>query len=134
MAIDLGSLIPVLKELALYVGMALVAVGVFCDLVGSIGLLRFPNFFVRLHAATVGTIGGAAYPLLGVALMALACDFLGDIKWFIATGSFLTSIIVVLTAPAGSHALARAAHRSGVPVEPKVCDLLEEDRGGRRVA
>ncbi|PCN50088.1 cation:proton antiporter [Candidatus Geothermarchaeota archaeon ex4572_27] len=110
--------------------MAIVAMGAFCDLVGSIGLLRFPNFFVRLHAATVGTIGGAAYPLMGVALMALACDFLGAARWSIAAGSALTSIIVVLTAPAGSHALARAAHRSGVPVEPKVCDLLEEDRRG----
>jgi len=119
-----------LKQAALYAGMAIVAMGAFCDLVGSIGLLRFPNFFVRLHAATVGTIGGAAYPLMGVALMALACDFLGAARWSIAAGSALTSIIVVLTAPAGSHALARAAHRSGVPVEPKVCDLLEEDRRG----
>jgi len=128
----LDLLIPLLKQAALLIGMALVAVGVFCDLVGSIGLLRFPSFFVRLHAATVGTIGGAAYPLVGVALMALASDFLGSAKWFIMTGSILTAIIITLTAPAGSHALARAAHRAGIPVEPKVCDLLEEDRGGRR--
>jgi len=127
----LNDFIPLLKDMALIAGLALVVIGVFCDLVGSIGLLRFPNFFVRLHAATVGTIGGAAYPLLGVALIALACDFLGQARWFIATGSILTSIIVILTAPAGSHALARAAHRSRLPVEPKVCDLLEEDRGGR---
>lgn len=126
------ALVLILKQASLLVGMALVAIGVFCDLVGSMGLLRFPNFFVRLHAATVGTIGGAAYPLVGVALIALACDFLGSAKWFITTGSILTSIIIVLTAPAGSHALARAAHRMGIPVEPKVCDLLEEDRGGRR--
>lgn len=125
------ELISILKQASLIVGMALTAVGAFCDLVGSIGLLRFPNFFVRLHAATVGTIGGAAYPLVGVALVAAACDFLGPAKWFIVTGSVLTSIIIVLTAPAGSHALARGAHRSGVPVEPKVCDLLEEDRGRR---
>ncbi len=128
----MGFLIPLLKQASLIAGMALVAIGVFCDLVGSIGLLRFPNFFVRLHAATVGTIGGAAYPLLGVALMAVACDFLGPARWFIMTGSILTGIIIVLTAPAGSHALARAAHRMGIPVEPKVCDLLEEDRSGGR--
>jgi multicomponent Na+:H+ antiporter subunit G len=121
-----------LEQLILLAGMALVAIGVFCDLVGSIGLLRFPNFFVRLHAATVGTIGGAAYPLLGAALMAAACDFLGSARWFVAAGSILTAVIIILTAPAGSHALARGAHRMGVPVEPKVCDLLEEDRGGRR--
>ncbi|MEM4699585.1 MAG: monovalent cation/H(+) antiporter subunit G [Candidatus Nezhaarchaeales archaeon] len=123
---------PLLSQALLLLGMALVAVGAFCDLVSSIGLLRFPNFFVRLHAATVGTIGGAAYPLVGVALMATACDFLGPTgRWFIVAGSILTSLIIVLTSPAGSHALARGAHRFGVPVEPKVCDLLEEDKGRR---
>ncbi|MCX8205430.1 MAG: monovalent cation/H(+) antiporter subunit G [Candidatus Nezhaarchaeota archaeon] len=125
------ELTSALGQAFLILGIALAFVGAFCDLVGSIGLLRFPSFFVRLHAATVGIIGGAAYPLVGVALVAAACDFLGPARWFVVTGSVLTSIIIVLTAPAGSHALARAAHRAGVPVEPKVCDLLEEDRGRR---
>lgn len=129
---ELEGFITLAKDAVLIIGLILVFIGAFCNLVGAIGLLRFPNFFVRLHAATVGTIGGAAYPLIGVALTAVACDFLGAMKWFIISGSILTSIIIILTSPAGSHALARAAHRFGVPVEPKVCDLLEEDRGGRR--
>ena len=118
----------IFEEIALIVGIILTLIGVFCDVVGSIGMVRFPNFFVRLHAATVGTIGGAVYPLFGVTLMSLALNYLGVIRYFVATGAFLTAIAIVLTAPVGSHALARAAHRSKtVPVEPRVCDFLRED-------
>lgn len=116
------------KLVLLYMGMALVVIGSVCNLMGAIGLLRFPNFFVRLHAATVGVIGGAVYPLFGLTLMTFACDFLGYWKWLLASGSFITALIIMITAPAGSHALARGSHRGGIPVEPKVCDFLEEDR------
>ncbi len=119
----------IIQQILLYIGIILVVIGALCDLIGALGLLRFPNFFVRLHAATVGTIGGAVYPLFGLTLMTVACDFLGYWKWLLASGSFITALIIMITAPAGSHALARGAHRRGVPVEPKVCDFLEEDKG-----
>lgn len=118
----------VVEQVLLYIGIALVVIGALCDLIAAIGLNRFPSFFVRLHAATVGVIGGAVCPLFGVTLMAFACDFLGYWRWFLAGGSFLTAIIIMIVAPVGSHALARGAHRHGIPVEPKVCDFLEEDR------
>jgi multicomponent Na+:H+ antiporter subunit G len=121
----------VVEQVLLYIGMALVVIGALCDLIAAMGLVRFPNFFVRLHAATVGTIGGAVVPLFGVTLMTFACDFLGYWKWFLACGSFITAIIIMIVAPVGSHALARGAHRHGIPVEPKVCDFLEEDRRGK---
>ena len=118
----------IVEWIVFIIGLILVTIGAICDLAGALGLVRFPNFFVRLHAATVGTIGGAVYPLFGVTLMSLALNYLGVIRYFIAAGAFLTAIAIVLTAPVGSHALARAAHRSKtVPVEPKVCDFLRED-------
>ncbi|MCS7139849.1 MAG: monovalent cation/H(+) antiporter subunit G [Candidatus Nezhaarchaeota archaeon] len=119
----------IIEQVLLYIGIILIFVGALCDLIGALGLLRFPNFFVRLHAATVGIIGGAAYPLFGLTLMTFACDFLGYWRWLLASGSFITALIIIITAPAGSHALARGAYRSGLPVEPKVCDFLEEDKG-----
>ncbi|CAB50375.1 monovalent cation/H(+) antiporter subunit G [Pyrococcus abyssi] len=107
-----------------YIGSALIVIGALCDLFGALGLLRFPNFYVRLHAATVGTIGGAVVPLLGVSLVAVSLNLLA-----IAGASFITAIIILLAAPAGAHALAYAAHRSGiVKWKPKV-DHLAEARG-----
>ncbi len=109
------------------IGEVLVAIGVFCGLVAAIGMLRFPNFFVRLHAATVGSIGGAFVPIVGAALIVLGSDFL-DYKWLFFGSLVVTAIMVMLVSPAGSHALARATHRAKIaPVEPKVADHLEED-------
>ncbi|MEM4040850.1 MAG: monovalent cation/H(+) antiporter subunit G, partial [Ignisphaera sp.] len=65
------------------IGEILVIIGAICDLLGAIGLLRFPNFYVRLHALTVGTIGGAFVPLIGVALIAIGSEFLGPYRWVI---------------------------------------------------
>ncbi|MDQ1281437.1 MAG: multicomponent Na+:H+ antiporter subunit [Thermoproteota archaeon] len=108
------------------IGEILIAVGVFCSLVASIGMLRFPNFFVRLHAATVGSMGGSFLPIIGAGLIALGSDF--PDKWMFFGGLIVAAIIVMLVSPAGSHALARATHRARVaPVEPKVTDHLKED-------
>ena len=121
-----------INEVLIYLGEVAIGIGVIADLIAAIGLLRFPNFFVRLHAATVGTIWGAFLPLIGAALVAAGADFLGRYRWFMAGSSLVTAILILILAPAGSHALARAAHRSrAAKVEPKVVDHLEEDRGGR---
>ncbi len=118
-----------LNALLIYIGEALVAIGVFCDLAASIGMIRFPNFYTRLHAATVGTIGGAVVPLIGVALMALGADWLGNYRFFLAGASIVAGILILLLAPVGSHVLAQAAHRGGLaPREPIAFDHLEEDR------
>ncbi|HDJ83417.1 MAG TPA: cation:proton antiporter [Desulfurococcaceae archaeon] len=111
-------------------GEVFIAIGAVCDLIAAIGVLRFPNFYVRLHALTVGTIGGAFVPLIGVALVALGAEFLGIYRWFIAGASAVTAVLILILAPTGTHLLARAAHRSRtVEVFPKVVDHLEEDRG-----
>ncbi len=105
-------------------GAILIIIGGICDLFGAIGLLKFPNFYVRLHAATVGTIGGAVVPLFGVALLALGTEI--PHKYAIAGASFITGMIILLVAPAGATALAYAAHKAKlVNWKPKVDHLRE---------
>jgi multicomponent Na+:H+ antiporter subunit G len=116
------------NQLIVFFGEFLLVVGVVGDLIGALGMLRFPNFFVRLHAATIGAIGGAFYPLLGVTLIAFGADFLGAYRWFIAGSSLITASLIAILAPTGTHALARATYRSKVSKPyPKVVDHLEED-------
>ena len=126
-----------LEYIILALGMILVAIGAFCDLAGALGMVRFPNFFVRMHAATVGTIGGAVVPLIGIGLIALVADELGPYRLAVALTSFITAGMIMLVAPMGVHALAYATRRSRVvKVEPKVIDVLEfklreaNDEGG----
>lgn len=114
-----------------YIGMALIGVGAVADLIAAIGMNRFKNFYLRLHAATIGAIWGAFVPLIGASLLAAGYSGLGEYRWFMAGGAFVAAILVLILAPAGSHALARATHRARiVRVEPCVVDQLDEEMCG----
>jgi multicomponent Na+:H+ antiporter subunit G len=120
----------------IYTGLALIGLGALSDLIASIGMNRFKNFYLRLHAATVGTIWGAFVPLIGASLVAAGYEELGYYRWFVAGASLVTAILVLILAPAGSHALARATHRARIArVYPCIVDELDESmcvRGGRK--
>jgi len=110
-----------------FTGLAIITIGALFDIIASLGLLRFPEFYVRLHAATIGCIGGAVVPIIGVAILSLGCTFLGPLRYYVFSCSLITAVVILLTAPTGSHALARAAYRSRTVV-PKhiVYDALKE--------
>ena len=117
---------------AYYLGMILLIGGGIADVLAAVGMNRFRNFYLRLHAATVGTIWGAVYPLFGLALIALSLHELGRVRFYIAGISATTAIFLLLTAPVGSHAIAQGAHRSREAVpEPILVDRLAEDEGVR---
>lgn len=86
---------------------ALLAAGVAFHLVAAVGVLRLPDFYTRLHALSKADTLGTLLALGGIAV------------W---EGASLTAVKVLLIAvffflanPAGAHALARAAYRTGVP-------------------
>lgn len=120
-----------IEEVVKYVGLAIVVAGCSVNLVGAVGLNRFRNFYLRLHAATVSTIGGTFYPLIGLALVAFLSSNLGSARFFMGGALLVAAFLLLMLAPAGSHALARATHRAGVArPEPAIADHLREDRGG----
>jgi len=79
--------------------------GAFC-ITGGIGLLRMPDFFTRMHAASIIDTLGAAFILFG--LMLQAGFSLVTVK-LIAIG-----VLLFFTSPVSTHALARAALARGV--------------------
>lgn len=89
------SLLPIL-------GWILLMLGSFFCLVGSIGLIRLPDFYSRVHAAGVVDSLGAILILLG--LMTQTQDYLIIIKLI------LILLFLMLTGPTAVHALARAAN------------------------
>jgi multicomponent Na+:H+ antiporter subunit G len=98
----------------------LIGIGVFFDLVGALGLLRLPDVYNRLQAATKCVTLGTCLILIGV---------LVHTGWN-ATGikALVAAVFVLWTSPTGSHALARGAHKSGVPLwERSVVDRYRED-------
>jgi multicomponent Na+:H+ antiporter subunit G len=85
---------------------ALVIVGSFFLAVGTIGLLRLPNVYNRLHATSKATTLGAA------------SIFLAGFVYFGPGGAGLPSLVGIvflfLTAPTGSHLISRAAEKMGI--------------------
>lgn len=114
-------------DILIYIGLVLMGLGAISDLIAAIGMNRFKNFYLRLHAATIGTIWGAFIPIIGASILALGYKPLGYYRWFIAGAGFITAFLTLILAPAGAHALARATHRSRlVKVEPCIVDHLDE--------
>jgi len=85
----------------------LVVIGSFFLTIGTIGLLRFPNVYNRMHATSKPTT-------LGVAAI-----FLAGFVHFGPGGAGLPSLIGIfflfLTVPTGAHMISRAAQKTGVP-------------------
>lgn len=104
---------------------ALMLVGAAFTLVASIGILRLPDLYTRMHAASkAGTLGSGVF-LLGLALYAQ--DH--------ATVSRALAAIVffLLTAPISAHLLAKAAYAAGYrlwegSVHDEMANLSEGER------
>ena len=81
----------------------LIALGVFFLALGAVGLLRFPDYFSRMHA------GGKCDTLGSLLLLAgLACY--GGVT--LASLKILgIALFIFLTSPTATHAIARAAYR-----------------------
>lgn len=105
-----------------------VAIGLVFNALGIIGILRFPDVYTRLHASTKTTTFGTIFLGIGIVIYAII-TYLGT-----SDGQYLMLIVhtiiavfaLAITNAAGSHAIARAAHRSGVLPEPSVVDRLSE--------
>ena len=91
-------LATVVRDLFLVVGASSV-------LIGSIGVVRFPDFFSRIHAAGVTDSVGTGFIFAG--LMIEAGLNIATIKLVIIL------ILMLTTSPTSSHALAKAALHGG---------------------
>jgi len=84
--------------------------GAFLTLVAALGLLRLPDLYTRMHAASKAGAAGSGLLLLAVAMQ--SGETLVWIKCLMAIVFFL------LTAPVAAHLLAKAAAREGQPLPP----------------
>ena len=91
---------------------ALIAVGCLFFLAGTVGLLRLPDFYCRLHATTKCDAVGAVLILFGVTLLAGANTQTVRIVALIA--------LIAISSPTAGHALARAGWHAGY--RPWTCE------------
>ena len=93
-----------IADLAIYAGCVLLLLGALFSLIAAIGVVRLPDLYTRMHAASkAGAVGGGLV-LLAVALM---CFDVG-----VALRAIMGFVFLLLTTPVGAHLLARASYRT----------------------
>ncbi len=99
---------------------ALLVIGAAFLVVGAVGLVRFPDAFMRLHAPTKASTLG-----VGGVLVASLLDHWGHGQW--ALRELLITLFVFVTAPVSAHLIALAAlHLRARSLAPVPDDI---DRG-----
>ncbi len=107
---------PVLAWLASFLLLA----GALISLLGAIGLVRLPDSYSRMHAASKAGVLGAVLVLSGVAAASNA---------EVALELLLGVLVLLASAPLAAHLLSRAAYRAGIrPQCGSLGDALQQER------
>jgi multicomponent Na+:H+ antiporter subunit G len=80
------------------------------SVIGGAGMLRMPDFYTRMHAASITDTGGMVLMLAGLMLQAGLT--------LVTAKLFFVMIFLLMTSPTATHALARAALEDGI--EPQL--------------
>jgi len=105
------------------IGLIFITVGFAFDVFGCLGLVRLPDVYNRLQAATKCVTLGTCSILFGTFL----------VVGLTAAGfkALLCMVFLIITSPVAAHAVARGAHRAGVKLwEGSVIDKYAEDKEG----
>ncbi|MGF6155785.1 multicomponent Na+:H+ antiporter subunit G [Ensifer sp. KUDG1] len=116
---------PVLDMAVTLLVAVLLVGGAIFSLLAAIGIVRFPDLYTRMHAASkAGTIGS------GLLLLAAGVHSLDPAILIRALAGFF---FFVLTAPISAHLLAKAAHQAGYRLTKlSVIDQLPQKEEPRR--
>lgn len=88
------------------VAAALVVAGLFWFAVGGIGIVRFPDFYTRLHPAGKADTLGATLVLLGLVVH--------EGPSLLSLKLLLVEVFILIANPTAAHAVGRAARRAGL--------------------
>ena len=106
-------------EVLNYLAGILIIIGSLFALVASIGVLRLPDVYSRMHAASKAGTLGSCMMLLALALVALDPAT--------STRAAAGVLFFILTAPLSAHLLAKAAYAAGYRLwRNSVCDDMAD--------
>lgn len=88
------------------VAMVAIIGGLFFVLAGALGVLRLPDFYTRLHAAGMTDTLGAELIIVGLMIQAGFSQM--------SLKLLLVAILLLLTSPTATHAVANAAYQAGL--------------------
>lgn len=92
--------------------------GSIITLISMVGIVRLPDMYSRLHAATKGATLGVIMLMLGTFL------YFWYVNGVIESQTLLAAIFILITAPVSGHMLSRSAFHADV--EPYKLTILNE--------
>jgi multicomponent Na+:H+ antiporter subunit G len=110
------TFIPVLAEslqistnpsILQYLGIVLGLLGLFFFVGTAVGMIRFPDFYTRMHAAGKGDTLSTMLMLSGFGLVSMEDLSMGS--WLLFLKIMGVVLFIFITCPTSSHALMRAA-------------------------
>ena len=108
---------------------SMMLLGAFFALTAAVGVLRLPELYTRMHAASKAGVVGSGLLLLALAL------FQHDLST--VTRAIAAIVFLLLTAPISAHLLAKAAYGAGYRLwDGSVLDEMAKERnrrGGKQV-
>ncbi|MFH1447821.1 MAG: monovalent cation/H(+) antiporter subunit G [Candidatus Micrarchaeota archaeon] len=109
-------MITEISTISLFIGTALCCIG-------TIGILRMPDFMNRLHSGTIITTLGTFFLLIPVGLSGLKTGDVGYVK-----SAIILLVVLWLGSAIGSHAIARAMFKMGIKPDNLVNDQMVENK------
>lgn len=95
-----------MTEIQIGISVFLIVLGIFFVFVGSVGIIRLPDFYARTHSISKSDTLGIILVMLGL----IVYEGLTQSSLKLA----LVALFVALSNPIGSHAIGRAALKSGL--------------------
>jgi multicomponent Na+:H+ antiporter subunit G len=87
-------------------------IGLFACSMSVLGLMRFPDVYTRLHAATKTTTFGSIFIVAAVVIMNFSVN--DSNSFTVILHSIAALAVIIFTNPISAHAIARAAMLSGI--------------------
>jgi multicomponent Na+:H+ antiporter subunit G len=94
-----------MADALLWTGGGFCALGALLAILGAVGVLRFPDVYTRIHAASITDTGAASLMILGLCLIAGLS--------LVTLKLVLVWVFIMLTSPVAANALANAAYSAG---------------------
>ena len=108
----------------------LAAVGLAFSLSGALGIVRMPDVYCRIQCSSKAITMGALPVLIALVIGE------GPVTSY-GSRALLVAVLLLVLNPAASHALARAAYKTGVPMwpgaakdEPRARPAARQDEAG----
>ena len=90
-----------------FLGFALGALGLIFFFGASVGMIRFPDFYTRMHAAGKGDSLSTMLMLIGFGLVTMEDFSVGSLLLFVKIMAIV--LFIYITSPTSTHALMRAS-------------------------